>query len=224
MVGLLSGLHRYDPAVQSRKDFFMKLRALASAFGLGAVLTLAACGGSSTPSVVDSDPVAVDGAAVSGSLTDFNKADVAFAQGMIPHHEQAVDMADMALDPTAKAGAAVQGLATRIKGAQDAEISLMKGWLAEWKQPVEMDMSDGHDMSTMAGMMSVEEMDALGKSTGAAFDKSWMEMMIVHHEGAISQAQTAKAKGSNPAVAALSEQIISAQQAEIAEMRAALVG
>lgn len=152
----------------------------------------------------------------------FNDADVEFAQGMIPHHEQAVEMAEIALDPNVGAGPVVLDLATRIKGAQDPEIELMTGWLTAWGQPLQMDMSDGHDMADMDGMMSAEEMDALAAATGAEFDRLWLEMMIAHHEGAITMSQDVKANGAAAEVATLADAIIAAQQAEIDEMTAAL--
>jgi uncharacterized protein (DUF305 family) len=67
-------------------------------------------------------------------------------------------------------------------------------------------------------------MDALAVATGTEFDTMWLEMMIAHHEGAISQSQTVKANGSNPDVLTLADQIIAAQQGEIAEMQALLAG
>ena len=159
-----------------------------------------------------------------GASADFNDADVVFAQGMIADHEQAIEMADIALDPTIGASAEVQDLATRIKDAQDPEIELMTGWLTAWGQPVQMDASGGHDMSNMEGVMTAEEMDALGAATGTEFDTMWLEMMVRHHEGAIAMAETVKASGSSADVLGLAEQIISAQQAEIDEMRALLDG
>jgi uncharacterized protein (DUF305 family) len=72
--------------------------------------------------------------------------------------------------------------------------------------------------------MSVEQMDALAVATGAEFDRMWLEMMIEHHEGAISQSETVLAAGSNADVLALADAIISAQQAEITEMQALLGG
>ena len=97
---------------------------------------------------------------------------------------------------------------------------MMAGWLTTWDMP--MDMSDDHDMSSMDGMMSADEMDALGALTGAAFDVAWLQMMIEHHQGAISEAETARDNGSNPGVLALADRIIGAQQAEIDEMNALL--
>ena len=87
-----------------------------------------------------------------------------------------------------------------------------------------MDTSEGHEMSTMDGMMTAEQMDAMAAMTGTEFDQMWLEMMIAHHEGAISQSETVKAEGSNPDVLALADQIITAQQAEITEMQTLLQG
>jgi uncharacterized protein (DUF305 family) len=133
-------------------------------------------------------------------------------------------MAEIALDPNVGAGPEVIDLATRIQAAQEPEIEQMTAWLTAAGESVSMDMSEGHDMSSMEGMMSAEDMDTLAASTGAEFDQMWLEMMIVHHEGAISQSETVKANGSNPDVLALADQIITAQQAEITEMRALLDG
>ena len=76
----------------------------------------------------------------------------------------------------------------------------------------------------MEGMMSAEDMASLQTLTGQDFDTAWATMMIAHHEGAIAQAQTVKASGSNPDVLVLADQIIAAQQAEIDQMTAFLAG
>ena len=191
----------------------MKLRILAVTAAVVGTLIFAACG---------SDSKSASEGTAAPATGEFNDADVTFAQGMIAHHEQAIEMSDIALDPTVGASAEVGELATRIKAGQDPEITLMTGWLGAWGQPVTMDMSEGHDMSSMEGMMSVEEMDALGALTGTEFDKAWLEMMIRHHKGAIAMALTVKANGSNPDVLALADQVIAAQQGEIVEMEALL--
>ncbi len=189
-----------------------------------AAVGLAACGSddaastssSPTPEQTSNEVVSIpDGAA-------FNAADVEFAQGMIPHHEQAIEMAEIALDPTVEAGPAVRDLATRIKGAQDPEIESMTAWLTAWGQPMQMNSSEGHDMSAMDGMMSVEEMDSLGMMNGADFDTMWMQMMVRHHEGAIAMAQTVKVAGSSAEVLSLADQVIAGQQAELTEMQTLL--
>lgn len=198
---------------------FRNLIALASIAAIG----FTACGSdakksdSTTAATVEGDTATVVAAGAA-----FNDADVEFAQGMIPHHEQAIEMADIALDPTVGASDLVKELATRIKGEQDPEIKLMTGWLTTWGQPVEMTSDSNHDMSSMGGMMSAQDMDMLSAASGPDFDKIWQEMMIKHHEGAIEMAQAEKANGTSPDALALADQIIVAQQTEIDEMTANL--
>lgn len=202
-------------------------RLLVPAASVALVLTLVACGSEDPPVADPTTTPAGAGTSVdagSAAAIEMNEADVEFAQGMIAHHEQAIEMAEIALDPAVGASVAVTDLATRIKAAQDPEVELMTGWLTAAGEPVAMDTSDGHDMSSMEGMMSVEQMDALAAATGAEFDTMWLEMMIEHHEGAIAQSESVTANGANPDVLALADQIIAAQQAEIAEMEALLAG
>lgn len=183
--------------------------------------TLVACGSDHSSMDHAASTTATGGSTAADGL---NPADIEFAQGMIAHHEQAIEMAEFALDPAAGAGAAVIDLATRISQAQDGEIGLMTSWLTAAGESITMDMSDGHDMSSMDGMMSADEMDELAAATGADFDRMWLEMMIAHHEGAISQSEDVIADGSNAEVIALAQQIIGTQQGEIDEMRALLGG
>jgi uncharacterized protein (DUF305 family) len=191
----------------------VRLRTIVVSVVTGVVL-LAACGSDHGGHSAASVEVSPDAA--------FNAADVMFAQGMIPHHQQAIEMADMALDPAVGAGPEVLDLATRIKAGQDPEIAQMTTWLKDWDQPMAMDMSDGHGMDGMDGMLSADEMKELAALRGAEFDTAWMEGMIRHHEGAITMAKEVAAKGELPKVKTLAEQIVAAQRAEIDEMRALL--
>ena len=164
-----------------------------------------------------------------------NQADVTFAQEMIPHHAQAVQMAEMAQESAASGQ--VKELAEDIRSAQDPEIELMTGWLEAWGEDVpeaggmsgegagDMDHGMDHDASdgdsgaaAMPGMMSEQEMDDLGAASGATFDTMWLEMMIEHHEGAIEMARTEQATGENPDAIALAEDIETAQAEEIGTM------
>jgi uncharacterized protein (DUF305 family) len=195
-----------------------RFRALTtSAFVFASVF--AACGS-------DEDEMAHDSTgqspATAAAGAEFNDADVTFAQGMIPHHQQAVEMADIALDPARGAGAEVAGLATRIKAAQDPEIQTMTAWLNEWG--AEAPSADHGTEMAGPGMMTDAEMDALGSASGAEFDVMWMEMMIRHHEGAIEMSNTEVESGSNAEAIALAKTIITAQQAEIDEMNRLLAG
>jgi uncharacterized protein (DUF305 family) len=148
---------------------------------------------------------------------DFNDADVMFAQMMVPHHEQAIEMSDIALDPNTGASAAIIALATQIKGAQDPEISQMKNLLTTWDQPTEMGSMDHSSM--MDGMLTLEEMDTLGQLKGAEFDKAWAKGMIAHHEGAIEMANDVLANGKNSEILALANAVVSGQSTEIETLK-----
>ena len=192
-------------------------RVLAAAATLALAALAAGCGSDHNMSVNSSGSASVP-AAAAGAAASLNAAEVEFAQGMIAHHEQAIEMAEIALDPNTQASPAVVALAERIKAAQDPEVTLMTGWLTAAGMSTMMDESNGHSMEDMEGMMSAEEMDSMAAMTGGEFDAVWLEMMIAHHEGAISQSETVKSKGSNPDVRSLADAIIVAQEAEIAEM------
>lgn len=178
---------------------------------IAGLFLFAACGGEShNMSDMSTDST---GAGATGSESSFNDADVMFAQMMIPHHEQALELADMALDPTLMASEQVKALASQIKAAQDPEIDLMTQWLTEWDQPL-MDMSEDHSM-TMDGMLSVDELGALGQMSGEEFDQAWASAMIAHHQGAIEMADTVKEEGESALVQELADAIIQAQKLEI---------
>lgn len=159
---------------------------------------------------------------------DFNDADVTFAQSMIPHHEQAVEMAQMAQMHASTAE--VKSLADKIESAQGPEIATMRSWLKKWgKAESAGDSMEGMDhgsddagdsgMENMPGMMSDDDMAGLEKATGAEFDQMFLTMMIEHHSGAIEMAKTEQAKGKNADAKALAKQIESAQTTEIADMK-----
>lgn len=191
--------------------------------GIAAVLVLAGCGSSdsSTPSDASTQPDASSQVGTSDGSTDFNDADVMFAQMMIPHHEQAIELADIARDPAIGASEEVRALAEQVKGAQDPEIDLMTSLLTAWGQSATMDSSVDHS-TMMSGMLTLDELATVSQARGAEFDRAWLEAMIAHHEGAIEMAEDVLADGVNADVRALAEQIIAAQRAEIEEMRALL--
>jgi uncharacterized protein (DUF305 family) len=145
-------------------------------------------------------------------------ADVAFAQGMIPHHQQAVAMSRLA--DTRAASPEVRALAARIEDEQGPEIDRMTTMLTAWGAPAGQPMG----MSGMAGMMGPQEMADLVGASGPAFDRAFLTMMIAHHTGAVQMAQTELAQGTNPQARQLAQAIIAAQQAEIAEMQGLLQG
>lgn len=148
-------------------------------------------------------------------------SDIMFAQMMIPHHQQAVEMSTLA--ETRASDPQIKELAAQIKAAQQPEIDQMEAWLEEWGMPV-MDSDEamgshmGHGMS---GMLTDEQMSELEAASGTEFDILYAQYMIEHHKGAIEMAQDV-ADSKDPRVAALAAAIIETQQAEIAEMEAML--
>lgn len=193
---------------------------------------VAGCGGDD-----DASPTTVDDAGAASETTaeestddtvvipdgvDANEVDVSFAQGMIPHHAQAVEMSRLAA--TNDASPEVAALAAEIEGAQQPEIDLMTQWLSEWGQPApdpSMDMDGMHEMAggmMMSGMVSSADMERLQEARGAEFDRLFLEFMILHHEGAIDMARQELEGGQNPAARELAQSIIDSQQAEIDRM------
>lgn len=149
-----------------------------------------------------------------GESADHNAADVTFAKDMVSHHQQAVEMSDIALSTSSNVQ--VKDLASRIKAAQGPEITNMNGWLASWNET-----AGGHDMAGMEGMngmLSDDGMKALGAATGLAFDKLFLESMTAHHKGAVGMAKTELEKGKFEPAKALAGRIVADQERELAEM------
>ncbi|MFI7148463.1 DUF305 domain-containing protein [Nonomuraea sp. NPDC050022] len=184
-------------------------------------LLLAACGGMTAGRSTSALPNVVPAAATPTTSAQpgagFNDADVLFAQMMIPHHQQAVEMAELA--ETRASDKEVKELSAKIKAAQDPEIQTMKGWLTDWGKPLPsggMDQGMGHGMP---GMMSAEDMKKLEDAKGSAFDKAFLQMMIAHHKGAITMARTERERGKNHEAKRLADTIETGQQAEVEQMQ-----
>ncbi len=195
-------------------------------------LLLTACGADDTApsaSVSPSATAAAPGSAASQAPAPgpFNDADVMFAQMMIPHHEQALEMAELADGRAEDPG--VKRLVAAIERAQDPEIRTMRAWLKGWGRPESAghgnghgsDHGDGHG-SGMAGMMSEQDMKDLAAAKGKEFDRAFAELMIVHHEGAVAMAEEERSKGLNPTAKKLADDVVRTQSAEIAELRKVL--
>lgn len=185
-------------------------------------VVLSACGSTDSPHNMPGMGNATSAPANSAAAAS-NDADVAFAQQMIPHHQQAVAMATLA--DTRAADPEVKKLAGQIKAAQDPEIATMTGWLTAWGKPTAMpSMDHGMDMggAAMPGMMSAADMTKLTAAAGKAFDTQFLQTMIAHHQGAITMAKDEITKGGNADAIALAKQIITAQEAEIVTMKAIL--
>lgn len=145
------------------------------------------------------------------STSDFTGTDIMFAQMMIPHHQQAVDMSTLA--ETHTTNPEILALAKQIKDAQAPEIEQMTAWIDSTGAGMDM----GHDMG-MGGMLSEEQMAALGNAQGADFDKLYLEGMIGHHQGALDMAKMIE-NSTNAEAKTLAANIMTSQTAEIEKMK-----
>lgn len=200
-----------------------RLIAIAAATA-AATLVLTACSTNSgseedMSSMTTSAAASSPSAAASGDTPadGHNDADVTFAQGMVPHHRQAIEMSDMLL---AKQGIdpRVVTLANEIKAAQGPEIEQLEGWLAGWDVSTSPDGGMG-DMGGMSGMMSEQDMAALRNAQGVEASRLFLTQMTEHHEGAIAMAQAEVDNGQYPPAVELARSIVTSQQREIDTMQ-----
>jgi uncharacterized protein (DUF305 family) len=196
----------------------MKKFVTISAATIAAALVLAGCsaGGGSMPGMNHgSSGMSSSSAALVG---DHSGDDTMFAQSMIVHHTQAVEMSDMILAKQ-NIPASVTALAEKIKAAQAPEIEKMATWLQNWNESATM--AAGH---TMSGMMGAEDMAKLEQAQGVEAAKLFLTQMIAHHQGAVAMSKTEAAAGKNPDAVALAQSIVTSQETEIQEMKDLLAG
>lgn len=175
---------------------------------LAASLTLSAC----TPA---GDDAQQPGSTSSpDAAQQFNDADIEFAQLMLPHHEGAIDMAQVILDKE-DIDPRVTDLAKRIQAAQGPEIDQLGEWLDAWDANTGMSGMD----HGMGGMASEDDMAAMDAATGVTASQLFLEQMTIHHQGAIVMSETELDDGENPDALAMAQNIIDAQESEIAEMQ-----
>jgi len=150
----------------------------------------------------------------SGTAT-YTGADVMFLQMMIPHHQQAIDISNIALK-TSK-DSELLALAKTIRDAQSAEIVQMQTWLKDANTNPGM----GHSMDSMGGMLDDTELSALSAATGKTFDALWLKGMIGHHDGAIHMTTMIR-DASNPDIKSFGENVLMDQSAQIVQMNGIL--
>ncbi|GLY29400.1 DUF305 domain-containing protein [Kineosporia sp. NBRC 101731] len=185
-------------------------------------LLLSGCGSDDEPASNGSATSSATSSASAEQGVSFNDADVDFASAMIPHHAQAIEMADLAL--TKATSAQVKNLAEKVKAAQAPEIQTLSDLLSSWNQPVPSTegsssmegMDHGESDSTM---MTSEQMDDLKDAGAAEYDRMWVDLMIQHHEGAIAMGKTEVADGTHEQATQLARTVIEAQTTELAQLK-----
>ncbi|WP_329201311.1 DUF305 domain-containing protein [Streptomyces sp. NBC_01435] len=202
------------------------------AAAVSAALALAACdagdGGSRTkaqtgggPSVVapgkPGEPartLSAEEAAKAAGDDAPNSADFRYAQMMIQHHAQALELT--ALVPSRSGSPSVKRLAERITASQKPEIGAMEGWLTHNGGERR---TSAHDHSAMPGMATPAQLKRLREADGPAFDELFLKLMITHHQGAITMATEVLTEGNNVQIEEMAGDVIAQQTVEINRMR-----
>ena len=192
----------------------------------------------STAAIAQEAPIVLPGApgeaprvigeaeAIALSDTRYSPADVNFMQGMIVHHQQAVDMAQLVKARTNND--AILKTADRIEAGQKDEMKFMREWLEARGEQIEMphSMHMGHEgHGAMKGMASKEQMAALAAANGTAFDELFLQLMIAHHQGAldmVSELHRSPGSAYEPVMFEFTNEVVSDQQAEIDRMNSVL--
>lgn len=201
------------------------VKAAIAALAVGATFGLAGCGGSNDAggmggmdSASPMSQASPSSKASPGAAAQFNDADVMFVQGMIPHHQQAVEMSSTLLEKSG-ISAGTTALAKQIQAAQQPEITTMEGWLKSWGKTPGDGMGGMNHGGMGGGMATDAELEAFAQADGPAAEKMYLEMMTAHHQGAIMMAQSEQKNGQSPDTIQLAKNITTSQQAEIATMK-----
>lgn len=211
-------------------------RPIVAAGALALALTLAGCGTAqdqADPAGAGTEAPETTGTATTEPSSEeevdqipddiHNDVDTVFAQTMIVHHEGAIEMADLGVEKAASEE--VRTLAERISAAQGPEIEQMTSWLEDLgKESSPMEEMDGHDGMDMDGMSQEEAMTELEGLSGIDFDRRFLQLMIAHHQGALTMAEEEIYNGQNRTMLELGKEIKAEQQDEIAEMEEILQG
>jgi uncharacterized protein (DUF305 family) len=156
-------------------------------------------------------PTTANASSHAKSLQNLGMEEIMFAQMMIPHHEQAISMSETALKKSRNQE--ILKLSRQIKSLQNSETSQLTYWLKATDSSMTMD----HDMQ-MSGMLTTKELASLKRLTGTQFDRTFLQLMIKHHQGAIEMLDLIS-DSTNAEAKALAKAIKSAQSKEIASMK-----
>ena len=147
----------------------------------------------------------------SKSLSNLSTSDIMFAQSMIPHHQQAIEISQLAVNNSTNLE--IKALAQSIIKAQKLEISQMKYWLSATKSTMGMGMDMG-----MNGLLSANDVKTLKTLKGVKFDVAFLKAMIAHHQGALKMVSYLNGS-KNSEAKKLAKAVVSMQSAEINSMK-----
>jgi len=209
-----------------------------AAVGVAAVLASAATLGYMLPSSAPAAALAPAAAPATQSAYPI-EADYCYVEGMIPHHEQALVLSEIVLAASGVSDR-TRALAEYIVADQTAEIAQMRAWADAWARaiPDAADGASGHGghggavvntgviaqgcghggHTEMKGMATPEQLAQLRSLSGTAAERRFLELMIVHHEGALEMAKTAVTQGSNAFVRSSAKHVLVEQEREVGAM------
>lgn len=185
------------------------MRRYAAVLIITCALALAGCGkdAAGPPAPVTSS---VPGASVSTGT--FNSIDVMFLQMMVPHHRQGLELVRLAATRAVRSD--VKILAAAIDATQAQEIDRMSGWLRAWGQPATADPNAHSAHGGMPGT-SDAEIASLKATTGAEFERTFLNLLIAHQDDAIQLARMETGGGIHPEAKALADQIRQSRAGQI---------
>lgn len=196
--------------------------AAASVLALG-LASIAACSPGEPASQAPSagpPPLASSAPAQPGGTVSpaHNQADVQFVKMMVPHHQQALRMAEIVL-PKPGLDPQVRQMTEKIQREQGPEIATMQSWLGAWNAGPAMSLEQAQGMQ---GLLSPDELAQLERADGASASQLLLQQMIGHHQGAVSMAQPEIQGGTNPQATQLAHSIVQSQQQQIQKMQSML--
>jgi uncharacterized protein (DUF305 family) len=196
-------------------------RIAAALLALAAAALLSSCTDPSTPDHADHSTTQTTDPATQPA--GYNAEDIAFAQNMIPHHQQAIQLSGLV--PGRSTDPQLIKLASDISAAQDPEVRTLQVFLVQWNEnPDAATDHGGHSAMPMDGMVDQATMDRLASLNGAQFETLWLQSMLAHHQGAIEMANAEIANGANVDAIGVARNIVTSQQAEIGQMKTMLGG
>ena len=203
-------------------------------FAVAALATIAACSSDDEPSADTARVVQLGAPGETNRVLspeevaeldapEYTAEDVAFVQGMIHHHQQALTMTGLVEARTEREDLPL--MAERMTVSQRDELVQMETWLAQRGETIPMDHEQHGPAEMMPGMLTEDELAQLEAASGRAFDELFLQYMIRHHEGAVAMVEALLASdtgGQEPAVFQLAQHVESDQQVEISRMKQVL--
>jgi uncharacterized protein (DUF305 family) len=187
------------------------MRRRVAAVLLGAALVLGGCGTDAEPATTESATAEVRAGAA------FNDTDVMYLQMMVAHHQQSLDMVQLAASKAKRPE--IRVLAEAVDATQSDELTMMKGWLRDWSAPETVDHApSAHADHGGLPATGPEEIEALRKTKGGTFDTTFLNLFVAHQHNAVEMAALEAKKGVNAETKAFAERVRLSRTDQIQQM------